>query len=580
MKSILPAFIAGNLRYKFIALAIPLALAIGIAVFTTFFFMARDIVRDVSDRTATNQVLLDKTRAELPLMREITLAEMLTTDPTIIAWARNIDDIDRREDGLRTLERYRNAFSDRSYFFVLNETQEYFGHGQSMYPGKELVQYQLSKSDPLDEWYFNTIKQPGRCLLNVDFNRVSLQTKVWFNCIVRDPGDGHVLGVVGSGLDLTTFINELQESMPDGVTSIYADVNGAIQAHPDIELIELNALTNRDNLKSTIFNLVDSDDDRERLTEALAAAKADPKTASSVNVSIDGEEYMMGISFIPQFKWFSISVMDLWTLAFGKYFLPLAALIAVAIVLSLSALGIALNKTVLQRVDRLDRAVTSFKNGEAPTVDEFADTGSDQIGRLRGNFNEMAAAVRRNTAELEHLVAERTRELEDLVGRDPMTGARNRRSFYEIAIEEQRRAERFGGRSSVLMLDLDHFKSVNDTHGHAAGDATIKALTDLCRKTLRDIDVFARMGGEEFAAILINTSVDDARTVAERIRKGMKETVLHGNGGDFTCTVSIGVAPWNPSADDIDKALMVADGALYEAKQNGRDQIVVAYRAE
>src|SRR5690606_9228911 len=145
--------------------------------------------------------------------------------------------------------------------------------------------------------------QPDTCLINVDFNRALLQTKVWFNCIVRDPLYGDVLGVVGSGIDLTTFINQLQESMPDGVTAIYADLNGAIQAHPDISLIELDALARRDNLKSTVFNLVDTAEDKQRLREALASANSNSKTAHTVSVTIDGQPYFVGVTFIPQINW-------------------------------------------------------------------------------------------------------------------------------------------------------------------------------------------------------------------------------------------------------------------------------------
>lgn len=579
MKRFLPAFVAGNLRYRFMALAIPLALAIGVSVLSVFLYMAQNLVRELGDRTATNQVLLDRARAELPLWREITLAEALAGDPTIIAWSKSLDDPALRERGIATLERFRVAFRDHSYFFVPDASLEFYAHDDAQPAGSQLVKYILSKDNPDDAWYFSTVALPGVCFLNVDFDRALHETKVWMNCNIRDPETNKVLGIIGSGLDLTKFIDDLQKSLPDGVTAIYADKNGAIQAHPDVRLIEQDALTKPGNLTSTIFNLVDDEDDKERLADALARAGKEPDTASTTTVSIDGSPYLVGISFIPEINWFSVSVMDLRTLAFGTYFMPVALLMAAAIVLSLSVLGIALNKTVLKRIYRLDRAVTAFKNGSASGIDAVGESegmAQDQIGRLGANFNELAETVRRHTAELEQRVAERTRELQELVGRDPLTGARNRRSFYEAATEEKRRAERFGGHSSVLMMDLDRFKSVNDTYGHIAGDETIKRLADLCGRSIRDIDVFARMGGEEFAAILINTGVDDASAVAERIRLEMKDSPIATADRTFTCTVSIGVAHWDAAHDNIDKALNVADKALYEAKQSGRDKVVVA----
>jgi len=267
--------------------------------------------------------------------------------------------------------------------------------------------------------------------------------------------------------------------------------------------------------------------------------------------------------------------MELWTLAFGTYFLPVAGLILLAILLSLTALGIAINKTVLARVDRLDRAVTALKNGDILEIEDAQETIPDQLARLRSNFNEMALAVRDHTAELERLVAERTRELEELVGRDPMTGARNRRSFYKEMQEERHRAQRFGGQWSVLMFDIDHFKKINDTFGHAAGDAVLQQVATVMNEELRDIDFLARYGGEEFALIAPQTDLSGAEALGEKLRRAVAEAAFSGpaSSEELSATVSIGVAEYD---GDAEATFHAADAALYEAKAAGKDCVIRA----
>ncbi len=155
--------------------------------------------------------------------------------------------------------------------------------------------------------------------------------------------------------------------------------------------------------------------------------------------------------------------------------------------------------------------------------------------------------------------------------RDPLTGVANRRDFYERADEEMARARRYGRELGFIMLDIDHFKRVNDTWGHAAGD---RVLIDLCVSVdpiLREEDVFARMGGEEFAVLLPDTDLDGAYTLAERIR----EKIMADGSGDIDYTLSAGVAKLMPDDVSSKRPLQRADAALYEAKRDGRNRTYV-----
>lgn len=158
---------------------------------------------------------------------------------------------------------------------------------------------------------------------------------------------------------------------------------------------------------------------------------------------------------------------------------------------------------------------------------------------------------------------------------DELTGISNRRSFYELGQMEVKRALRQKAPLATLMIDADHFKKVNDTYGHAVGDLVLKDLTKTISKTLREIDLLGRVGGEEFAVLLPQTSLTQAQEVAERIRKALEERkVPIPKGEDVTYTVSIGLAMLSEQEDQLDKLLQKADTALYQAKEQGRNRVV------
>ena len=172
---------------------------------------------------------------------------------------------------------------------------------------------------------------------------------------------------------------------------------------------------------------------------------------------------------------------------------------------------------------------------------------------------------------------EMERELRRLATTDPLTGANNRRRFTEISERELQRCKRYGHPLCVMILDADKFKSVNDTYGHEAGDRVLKALSDVCRTQLRDVDVFGRFGGEEFTLTLPETSRTTAHEAAERLRIALSETpVPLDDGRTISFTVSIGAAVLGNEADTLDDLIARADGALYQAKESGRNRVVFA----
>jgi diguanylate cyclase (GGDEF)-like protein/PAS domain S-box-containing protein len=167
-------------------------------------------------------------------------------------------------------------------------------------------------------------------------------------------------------------------------------------------------------------------------------------------------------------------------------------------------------------------------------------------------------------------------ELIRLAITDPLTGAFNRRYLVETGDRESDRARRYSTPCSILIIDIDHFKSVNDTYGHAIGDTTLQALTHACRKMLRGSDTFGRLGGEEFAVILPQANLEHATNLAERIRRAVSRLEVPTPKGAVTFTISIGAAQLQADRENFNEALIRADAALYAAKQGGRNRVVAA----
>ncbi|WP_051278872.1 GGDEF domain-containing protein [Chitinilyticum aquatile] len=167
-------------------------------------------------------------------------------------------------------------------------------------------------------------------------------------------------------------------------------------------------------------------------------------------------------------------------------------------------------------------------------------------------------------------------QLEVSARTDPLTGLLNRRAFFERAQEEQDRSERRGTPLAAIMLDIDHFKRINDNFGHDIGDQALVGLANLLREQLRSIDLLARLGGEEFVLLFPDTDLVTASRIAERLRVTVSQQVFgRGSNKPFSFTISQGVAMRRPE-EAISDTLIRADQGLYEAKASGRNQVCLA----
>lgn len=178
-----------------------------------------------------------------------------------------------------------------------------------------------------------------------------------------------------------------------------------------------------------------------------------------------------------------------------------------------------------------------------------------------------------------HDVTERIRlerEMKRMATTDALTGANNRRRFFELGNHELKRSNRYEHMLAVVMLDIDYFKSINDNYGHHAGDEVLIAFTATAKQSLRDSDIFGRLGGEEFAAVLPETSHEGATEVAQRLLKDLAALRVNVKGEEISFTVSIGVSFATKDDTSIEMVLNRADEALYKAKRGGRNRVVTS----
>jgi diguanylate cyclase (GGDEF)-like protein len=180
-----------------------------------------------------------------------------------------------------------------------------------------------------------------------------------------------------------------------------------------------------------------------------------------------------------------------------------------------------------------------------------------------------------DTSIYQEMLQDAIKSLAEASNRDGLTGVFNRRFLQETLEAEFSRAKRYSGKLSFIIIDLDHFKAINDNHGHLAGDEALKVAAKRIGEDLRLSDIMGRYGGEEFGVVLPETTIEGARITAERIREALqREPVIYQNK-EIKLSASLGVTELRPDTCSVDALLEEADKALYQSKENGRNQVTV-----
>jgi diguanylate cyclase (GGDEF)-like protein len=565
--------LAVSLKARVFILTVGIFVAIAAPAYVAFDWCVRSTVVTLGRLFAEKQILFDRYRGLEALMREVSLAETIARSPAVRGWAREEADPAKAARGLAELEHYRLSFRDRSYFFVVHDSGNYYFNDRGDHYAGAQLRYAVSADNPRDGWYFKTVSAGKGCHLNVDRDDNLAVTKVWINCVIAE--QDRILGVIGTGVDLSEFIHEVVALPQTGVTSMFVDRSGAIQAHRDPSLVDFHSLTKDTKSKKTIFRQIDNEADATALADMMARLADGTHTVESRFMRIGGREILVGVGYLDRLGWFNVTLMDVEAIIDRRLFTPIAILLTTMMAAAAALVTLLFRRSVLDRLADLEASAYRVEQGDFSTI--LVDFGRDEIGRLSRAFAAMATAVHNYTGSLEEMVDERTEKLRRVADIDLLTDIPNRRGFIRAFEETHANAAVTGATPALLLIDLDGFKAINDSRGHQAGDRLLAETAQRLSSLLGPDDVCARWGGDEFVVLMADCEQDRLRDVCARMLGTINAgPVRYEDGGsDVVMTVSIGAC--GVAADDtLDAAVARADAALYAAKRAGRNRFVVS----
>ena len=388
---------------------------------------------------------------------------------------------------------------------------------------------------------------------------------------MRD-ADNNIVGMVGTGLNLDDFLQDIVDIGQDGITTLFVDYNGAIQLYRDRNYIDFATIIKPEGQKNTVDLLFDDPQDKQQILGMLQMLKqrnGEDGAVESGFVSVDGRKHLAGVAFLPAIGWFEITLLDLNTLIPRSYLWPLVAVFLVSLLVTLVLFHQIIQSRILRPVISLEEAVHRLRDGRFDLP--YLPKPDNEIGRLVDHFEKMSHSLQDTTRELEQKVAHRTEELQRLARVDALTGLKNRRGLDEVMNEEIQRAEREQKGFGLLWLDIDHFKAINDSQGHQAGDEILCRVALWLKAAVRPYDHPGRWGGDEFVVLLSPCDAATLEQIACRIRASVEQ---ESQRTGTPVTISVGGYFCQPG-EDLDVLLRNADQALYEAKRNGRNRVCI-----
>ncbi|MDX6805702.1 GGDEF domain-containing protein [Terrihabitans rhizophilus] len=564
--------VATSLKARVFLLMLATLIIVAIPAAGAFVWIVNETVTKIGTLFAEKQILFDRYRGLESLMREVSLAETVARSPAVVDWAQDEADPAKAARGIAELEHYRLSFADRSYFAVLGSSGNYyFNDAANSFAGQQ-NRYRVQPDNPRDGWYYTTVAHGSGCHLNVDHDDTLAVTKVWTNCVIRS-GD-KVLGVIGTGVDLSHFIREVVDIPQKGVQSMFVDSSGAVQAHRDPKLVDFHSLTKDLDAKKTVYRLIDSEGDRAAMAEMIREVTRGEVTVQSRFMTLSGHDYLVGVAYLDKLGWYNVTLMDVDEIVDREMFLPIGLLLAGMLLAAALLTMLLFKRSVLDRLGRVEEGMQDAQRGVYDTA--HLDRGRDEIGRLSQAFGRMARSVGDNTTMLEQMVLERTGELERIAYLDPLTEIPNRRGFVDSFVRDMVQARRAVRPSGLMLVDMDHFKSVNDTFGHQFGDEVLVEVVNRVTCAIRRDDICARWGGDEFIILLKDCDESSLARVGAKIVAAVNSRTMMAPDAvsPVDLSVSIGACMIEPT-DSLVDATAKADAALYAAKLAGRDCHIV-----
>ena len=370
-------------------------------------------------------------------------------------------------------------------------------------------------------------------------------------------------------------IRDGKEPRPKNYEGIYWDLS------PKVRKI-MHPLQKRSSLESQMQKLPYSDFELQKLKEskinsdklALLEQNAFEKSEKSKNLKVDTTVALLHSKEYFQAKENIMLPIDAFLTSVRErtrqkivdahhkieiIYKEITILFILSVIILLSVIYV-LRKKILEPIEYLHQAILAFRNNEKDIPKQ--KFYKDEIGQMIEQFFQMKEKIDEDNEKLRQLATT-----------DSLTKIYNRRAFFEIANSFFTLAKRENIELSILILDIDFFKKINDTYGHVTGDRVLQHLVQVVQETLRKSDIFARYGGEEFIVLLPNTSLDAAQHVAQKIRQQVEKSPCHIDKTDIFITISIGCSAYKKDDNSLNEIILRADKALYIAKENGRNRV-------
>jgi len=433
---------------------------------------------------------------------------------------------------------------------------------------------------PEEEWVYiaNKKNNPQRKSVwtGLYYDQTADEWMVSCETPIDDEKGEHLINV-GHDILLNNLFQRVFDDRLEGTHNFIIRKDGRLIAHPSyVELIQkAHGLLNISELKDT--KIVSQ---YQNISESIDKYGNKPQI-----INDSASDVFIAIAPIEGPEWYFVTVYPKTLLASPAqltaqfiFFLGFISLIVELVMLYLVLL-----KKVLHPMERFEKASKLISEAQYNLSPVLSDVNlrKDEMGRLSAAMLSMAEQIHKNTLTMEETIKLRTKELElakylaeQQARTDSLTELANRRSFFEIGSLALQQTEEGGGTLSVVMLDVDKFKNINDTYGHAVGDEVLKRIATALQQSLRPTDLCARLGGEEFAILLHNTDLHGAKKVAEKIRVLFTTIVIEADGEKIQFTASFGVSQLTSKGEQLDDLLKLADERLYKAKNSGRNCIV------
>ncbi|OYD22606.1 biofilm regulation protein phosphatase SiaA [Oceanimonas baumannii] len=355
---------------------------------------------------AENFTRLNRQQVLVPLTRELALAQRFANSVLTREWLATGN---HQKLFVREAEGFAREFSSGSWFLVSADSLNYYYRAPKV-PFGALPKYRLQPDKQADQWFFNLLSAPAPLSININHDQTLGVTRVWIN--VRVEQDGKPLGMAGTGLELTDFINDFIAVEKKGVVPMILDGEGRFQAHADTELISFGSAAGISSDGVTLFDMLDSAQDDETLSDLLGSARGAPDKVAMAWVELEGKRQLLAVSYIPELDWYLTTAMDMGLAQVIEPGLFNAALLGLVLILAILLLGLVygVDRVVLTPLRRLQGSASAIANGSYEV--SLPAPSSDEIGDLSRAFAVMAGKVRHHTEELEQKVQSRTEDLE------------------------------------------------------------------------------------------------------------------------------------------------------------------------